>query len=202
MNIKEILENFSVGQNSSLKNKLETSYSSYWGKIIMLRKNYALSNQDFLRIYFNNISDEEFYAIDLHDRQFYCEGSKQFVDFKRVQVKLENGFKRIIWIKIEQTILLPEISNCNSDENYSFLQCSKVLLIQSMLRSTLNEILQTWISEQVGCRHPLDSISSNKIPTCILAKVLLNTCNYQSFSKFLRNCKCLIDTMRTLQLKM
>ena len=74
----------------------------------------------------NKTTDGKFYGIDLHDRHFYMDFSEQFVDFQRVQVKLENGFKKMMWIKIEQTILLPELSDCNTDEQYSFLRCSKV----------------------------------------------------------------------------
>ena len=121
-NVKDIWENFYFGRNHSLKDK--TSYTYYWGKLVFLRKNYALSNKDYLRIHFDKTKN--FYAIDLHDKNFHIDGSEQFVDFKRVQVKLENGLKKIIWLKIEQIILLPELSYCNNEEHYSFLECSKV----------------------------------------------------------------------------
>ena len=128
--VKDIWENFYYGQNSSLKNKLEASFTNYWGKFLMLRNNYTLSNNDYLRIHFPNIPNQDFYGIDLHDRNFHMDFSEQFVDFQRVQVRLENGFKKMFWIKVEQIVLLPELSECNNHEDYSFLGCSKVMILK------------------------------------------------------------------------
>ena len=124
--IKDIMENFYYGKNSSVIGNIETSYTTYWGKVRMLRQNYTLSHNNYLRIH---LKSHEKYGLELHDNKFYSEASEQYVDFKRVSLALDKGFKKMIWLKIEQNILLPELSDCNNDEDYSFLICYKVMSV-------------------------------------------------------------------------
>lgn len=129
--IIDMRQNIYSGANSLVdKGKWEKTYLiTYYGKIFSLQE-YDMSYTDYLMI---RLPGSGRYHIDLHDRNHYIGGSEQYEDFQRPQLYLEKakrfeaGIQAIINLKIEKVILLPEVSNCNDEYDYSFYNCIKVI---------------------------------------------------------------------------
>ena len=111
--------------NSIPWNYWRTSYLiPFWGRIYSL-SNYSLSNKDYLKIEFEE-SDNDEYSIEFHDKNYFVEKSEQFKDFPRHTMVLKSGLRYTGFLDITLHVLLPEVSNCKDDDDYSFLECTRV----------------------------------------------------------------------------
>ena len=124
--IKDAREFAYYGNNKSIPwNHWRTSYLiPYWGRIYNLI-NYNLSNEDYLKIHFEDFNE---YHIDFYDKNYFVEKSEQFKDFPRHTMALKSGRRYAGLLDITLHDLLPEVSKCNDDDDYSFLVCTRVCI--------------------------------------------------------------------------
>ena len=122
--VHDVRENIYFGKNKSINRDLwrSTFTFNYWGRTFYLQ-DYNLSHNDYMRISFPDSDD---YALNLHDKKFFIENSERYKDYKWLQKFLHKNQYQSLFVDITLIILLPEVSGCNSDKEYSFLQCSKV----------------------------------------------------------------------------
>ena len=113
------------GDNQSLIGQWETSFTDpYWGRIYFSKDPHQYHNDRYLMIKLVDYGHP--YTIDLHDQKFYIERSEQMMDFQRINVLLYSCEKVTISMSIEQIVLLPEVSSCNNEKDYSLMKCTKV----------------------------------------------------------------------------
>ena len=96
---------------------------AYWGRTYTWKEKYVLSDTDYARII---LPSNGKYIVEFHDKSHYVETSEQYEDFQRVTIIIEKGKKYDIFLRTEEINSLPEVTNCNSDDSYSFLSCAKV----------------------------------------------------------------------------
>ena len=123
--IMDMRQNVYMGANSSVnKSNWKMGYSnSYSGRTYTISDGFELSYSDYLQI---SLPRDGRYAIDFHDKNHYIEASEQFEDFQRPAIYLDKGNILFMHLKVEKVVLLPEVSNCNDNKDYSFLNCVKV----------------------------------------------------------------------------
>ena len=112
------------GDNKSIStNSWKTSFTiSFWGRMYNLI-NYNLSSKDYLTLKLDNSGE---YNIEFYDKKNFFEKSEQYKDFPRTQIVMKAKMRYTAFLDITHTILLPEVSKCSNDENYSFLKCTRV----------------------------------------------------------------------------
>ena len=94
----------------------------FWGRIYNLI-NYNLSNEDYLIIKFEDFNE---YHIDFYDKNYFVEKSEKFKDFHTMALKSGRRYAGLLDITLHD--LLPEVSKCNDDDDYSFLVCTRVCI--------------------------------------------------------------------------
>ena len=122
--IIDLRENFYFGQNSSVDKALwKTTFNrNYYGRTFFLQ-DYNLSDKDYMKLVLAGSKD---YTVNLHDRKYYVENTEKFSDYTWLQKFLHKGQRVSLFLEITLINLLPEVSGCNSDQDYNFLQCTKV----------------------------------------------------------------------------
>ena len=128
--IIDMRQNVYLGKNSSVEksNWKMGFHNAYSGRTYTISDGFELSSSDFLKIKLpgSGIQPGGVYTIDFHDRNHYIEASEQYEDFQRPSVVLAKGTRVYMHLKAEKIVLLPEVSNCNDNKDYSFLNCVKV----------------------------------------------------------------------------
>ena len=64
--------------------------------------------------------------VEFYDKRYTVEKSDLFKDFPRLSLNLMKGQRIALYLDITQYILLPQVSNCVEDQNYSFMKCTRV----------------------------------------------------------------------------
>ena len=96
----------------------------FFGRNYFLQK-YNVTDYDYMRLVFP-VSENGKYQLSFHDKKYFVENSERLKDFSRLFISLENDKRFSVFLDITLYSLLPEVSRCNDDKEYSFLKCTRV----------------------------------------------------------------------------
>ena len=128
----------------------DTSFSgTMWGRT------YLMKDYDKKESYYDlRLPGDEQYEIEIFDNKYHVEKSIFMVEYQREFIFVEKGQFLVFFIRIEQTNHLPSTSGCNSDPEYSFLECTKV---QKICKLSSKQIIfkdmdtqQSWLQTSLG----------------------------------------------------
>ena len=129
--INQTVDYIKIGSKG--KGESQTEYiweSSYvtmtFGRIFLMRS-YNQSACDRLRINFTTDAESSTKVeVEFQDKNNKLEKSSNMKTYPRVIIPMEEGQSLYVFLGIAEYNLLPEISKCNSDPQYSFAQCTRV----------------------------------------------------------------------------
>ena len=118
------------------KKKGEAQKESVWessfvninfGRIFLMMRSYNQSADERLSINFTTGANTSTRVmVEFQDKNNNIEKTSNMKMYPKVILPMEEGESLYIFLDIAEYNLLPEISKCNSDPQYSFAQCTRV----------------------------------------------------------------------------